>query len=113
VRSKVGKVDTIAMRNPWKTIGGLAALGFAITACFYVLYSYHDYTKSPGTLELVMYAANVILCPPILLFMWCIDCEYGTPAGFEVNLIVVGMLNAALYATVGMAVARYRRRKTS
>jgi hypothetical protein len=101
------------MRESWKTIGGFAILGFAITACFYVLYTYHDYARSPGTLDLVMYATNVILCPPILLFMWCIDCEYGTPAGLEVNLILVGLLNAALYAMVGVAVARRRRRKMS
>jgi hypothetical protein len=101
------------MRKSSKTIGGFAALGFAITACFYVLYTHHDYARSPGTLDLVMYAANVILCPPILLFMWCIDCEYGTPAGLEINLVIVGLLNAALYAMVGMAVARHRRRKMS
>jgi hypothetical protein len=99
------------MREWLKTISGFAVLGFAITACFYVFYSYHDYAKSPGPLDLVLYAANVILCPPILLFMWCIDCEYGTPAGIEVNLIMVGLLNAALYAMVGTALARRRKRK--
>jgi hypothetical protein len=55
----------------------------------------------------------VILCPPILLFIWCIDCEYGTPAGVEVNLIVVGLLNAALYAMIGIAVVRHRKRRMS
>jgi hypothetical protein len=101
------------MREWWKTIGAFAVLGFAITACFYVLYTCHDYTIPLGPLGLVLYAANVILCPPILLFMWCIDCEYGTPAGLEVNLIIVGLLNAALYAMVGIAVARRRKRKMS
>jgi hypothetical protein len=43
--------------------------------------------------------------------MWYIDCEYGTPAGIEVNLIIVGLLNAALYAMVGTALARRRKRK--
>jgi hypothetical protein len=106
-------VDTSAIREWWKTIGGFAVLGFAITACFYVLWTYHDYGKSFALRDLVLYAANVIFCPPIVLFMWCIDCEYGTPAGLEVNLIVVGLLNAALYAVVGTAVARRRERKTS
>jgi hypothetical protein len=99
------------MREWWKTIGGFAVLGFAITACFYVLWTYHDYAKSPGPLDFVLYTANAILCPPILLFMWCIDCEYRTPAGIEVNLIMVGLLNAALYAMVGAALARRRKRK--
>jgi hypothetical protein len=106
-------VNTSAMREWWKTITGFAVLGFAITGCFYVLYTYHNYAKSTGPLDLVLFAANAILCPPTYLFMWCIDCEYGTPAGLEVNLIVVGLLNAALYATVGTAVARRRKRKTS
>ncbi len=111
MRSHVGKVETSAMRARWKTIGGFAVLGFAITACFYVFNSYRDYSNSAGPLDLVLFAANVILCPPILLFIWCIDCEYGTPAGVEVNLIIVGLLNGALYAMVAIAFARRRKRK--
>ena len=99
------------MRDSWKTVAAFAVLGFAITAYFYMLWTYHDYAKAFGLLDFVLYAANVILCPPILLFSWCIDCEYGTPAGIEVNLIMVGLLNAALYAVVGTALARRRKRK--
>jgi len=33
------------MRKPWKIIVGLAVLGFAVTACFYLIGTYHDYTK--------------------------------------------------------------------
>jgi hypothetical protein len=101
------------MREWWKTIGGFAVLGFAITAGFYVLNTYRGYPSSAGSLDVVLYAANVILCPPILLFTWCIDCEYGTPAGVEVNPIMVGLLNGALYAVVAAAIARRRKRKTS
>jgi hypothetical protein len=99
------------MRERWKTISGFAVLGFAITSCFYVFNTYHNYPNTAGPLGLMLDVANVILCPPILLFMWCIDCEYGTPAGIEVNLIIVGLLNAALYAMVGTALARRRKRK--
>lgn len=101
------------MRERWKTIGVFALLGFAVTACFYVLNTYHDYTKSPGPLDLVLYAANIILCSPILLFAACIDCEYGTPAGVATNLIIVGLLNAALYATLATAVVRRSTNKIS
>jgi hypothetical protein len=94
------------MYKGWKTIAGFGVLGFAITAGFYVLWTYHDYTKSFSPLDGVLAVANVILCPPVLLFAWCIDCEYGTPAGLQVNLITVGLLNAGLYAAIGMAVAR-------
>jgi hypothetical protein len=72
------------MGKRWKTIVGFAVLGFAITAGFYVLYAYKDYTKPFGFLDAVLGIANLILCPPVLLFAWCIDCEYGTPPGLEV-----------------------------
>ena len=78
------------MREWWKTIAGFAVLGFAITACFYVLWTYHNYARPFGPLDLVLSVANMILCPPILLFSWCIDCEYGTPAGVQANLIPSG-----------------------
>jgi hypothetical protein len=98
------------MHKQLKTIFGFAVLGFAVTAAFYVLGAYHDFTNPPGPLEIVAGATNVILCPPVLLFAWCIDCEYGTPAGLIVNLVIVGLLNAAVYAAIGMAVARRRER---
>jgi hypothetical protein len=93
-----------------KTIVGFAVLGFAITAGFYVLGVYTDYQKPTGLLDAVLAIANIILCPPVLLFVWCFDCEYGTPAGLAVNLVMVGLLNAALYAVIGLAVARRRER---
>ena len=104
------KGDTTTMREWWKTVAGFAVLGFAITASFYVLWTYHDYAKAFGPLDFGLYAVNVILCPPILLFSWCIDFEYGTPAGVQTNLITVGLLNAALYAMIGIAVARHRKK---
>jgi hypothetical protein len=86
-------------------------LGFAITAGFFVFWVYQDYTKPFGVLDDVLALANAILCPPVLLFTWCIDCEYGTTAGVEVNLVFVGLLNAALYAAIGHGVARWRERR--
>jgi hypothetical protein len=99
------------MGKKWKTIVGLAVLGFAVTAGFYVLGVYTDYQKPAGLRDAILAIVNIIFCPPILLFAWCIDCEYGTPAGLEVNLVMVGLLNAALYAVVGLAIARRRERK--
>jgi hypothetical protein len=96
------------MRKRWKTIVGFAVLGFAITAGFYAIGVYHDFTKPFGLLDDAWVIANIILCPPILLFAGCIDCEYGTPAGLEVNLVIVGLLNAALYALLGLAVTWWR-----
>jgi hypothetical protein len=101
------------MGKRWKTIVGLAMLGFAITAGFYILGVYHDYAKPSGFLDTILAFANVILCPPILLFVWCIDCEYGTAAGLEVNLVIVGLINAALYVVIGLAISRWREGKVS
>ena len=56
----------IAMGKRWKTIVGFAALGFAITAAFYIDGVYKDYTKPDGLLDTVVVMANIILCPPVL-----------------------------------------------
>ena len=88
-------------------------VGFAITAGFYFLGVYKDYTKPFGLLDVALVLANIILCPPLLLFAWCMDCEYGTPAGLEVNLVMVGLLNAALYAVIGLVVASRREGRGS
>ena len=101
------------MGKRWKTIVAFAVLGFAITAGFYIFGVYRDYTKPAGVLDIVAAIANIILCPPVLLFAWCIDCEYGTPAGLVVNLAIVGLMNAALYAAIGLAVAQRRMGKGS
>lgn len=102
-----------ATRKPWKIIVGLAVLGFAVTACFYLIGTYHDYTKPFTLLDAVLGFADLILCPPALLFAWCIDCEYGTPAGLVTNLIIVGLLNTALYAAIGFVIAFRGRRRSS
>jgi len=99
------------MRDSWKTIGGFAALGFAITACFYIYYSDSLASAPPRVLDLVLVAANVVLCPPVILFAWCIDCENGTAAGVETNLIFVGLLNAGLYMLIGKAIVGRKMRK--
>lgn len=105
------------MRKRWKIIVAFALLGFAVTACFYALGTYHDYTKPYGLLDDVLNCANIILCPPMLLitllFYWCIDCEVGTPAGTMIFLIIPGLLNAALYAAVAFVILFRGRRIAS
>ncbi len=53
----------------------------------------------------------LFVVPPVLLFIWCIECEYGTSGGLLINLILVGLLNAALYAAIAISVFRRRERK--
>lgn len=104
---------TLAIRKPWKIIVGLAMLGFAVTAFFYLIGTYHDYMKPFTRLDAVLGLANLVLCPPALLFAWCIDCEYGIPAGLVTNLMIVGLLNAWLYATIGFFIACRGSKKSS
>lgn len=93
------------MRKLGKIVVGFAVLGFAVTACFYAVNTHYDPSKHGFLLNAFALFGNVILCPPILLFAWCIDCEYGTPAGLVTNLMIAGLLNAWLYATIGFFIA--------
>jgi hypothetical protein len=94
------------MRKAWRTVTALALLGFAINAGFYGYACLFFHFANPSRLDLVVTTANMVLSPPVLLFIWCIDCEAGTWAGFTVFLIAAGVLNAGLYATIGAAVTR-------
>jgi hypothetical protein len=89
------------MWNRLLVISCCAALGFAIAGGFYAWWTVHDYTKPLSAVDGVVMAANLVLCPPTLIFALCIDCEYGTPAGVSTQLVVVGLLNAVLYALIG------------
>jgi hypothetical protein len=94
------------MRNRLLAIFCFAAIGFAIAGVFYSWWTFHDFTKPMSTADGAMAAANLVLCPPTLIFAACIDCEYGTADGLVTHLIVVELLNAALYAIIGAAFYR-------
>lgn len=51
----------------------------------------------------------VILCPPSLLSIPLIDVEVGTN-GFYIVWIVIGMLNAALYAGIRVLLSKRLQR---
>lgn len=92
------------MRKRWKIVVGFALLGFAVSAGFYVIGMFYDYTKPPGFLDGVDFFAQLILFPPSILSLACIDCEIGTPSGLGMYAIL-GLLNAGLYAAIGAAVS--------
>jgi hypothetical protein len=75
-----------------------AVLGFTITAAF-VSYQLLSDPQSPIGRNLGVMLTFVILCPPSLLSIPLIDVEVGTN-GFYIVWIVIGMLNAALYAGI-------------
>jgi hypothetical protein len=97
------------MRRGWKTIIGFALLGLAIAAICYAYAAFYDYTKPMNGLRFAMVGLSMILCPPQLLFAACIDCEVIGRGGF-IMYSIVGVLNAALYASIGSVVVRLRKK---
>jgi hypothetical protein len=91
------------MRKPWKIIVGFALIGLAIAGACYAFAVFHDYTKPMNGLESTAVTVSLILCPPQLLFTFCIDCEAIGWDGF-IMYSIIGVLNAALYSVIGALV---------
>ena len=82
-------------------------LGFSITALFVV---YQLVTSSAGDAarDSAMMIFFVVLCPPSLLLGPTIDPEVGSRA-FYFLWIVIGILNAGLYAAVTALISRLKK----
>jgi hypothetical protein len=91
------------VHKPWKTIVGFALLGLAIAGACYAHAAFNDYTKPMNGLKSAVETVSLILCPPQLLFTFCIDCEVIGWGGF-VMYSTIGVLNAALYSVIGALV---------
>ena len=100
------------MRKPWKTIVGFALLGLAIAGVSYAYWTFYDYTKPMNGIRSAVAAISMILCPPQLLFTFCIDCEVDGWDGF-IMYSIVGVLNAALYSVIGALVVGLRKTKSN
>lgn len=81
-----------------------AMLGFAITAAFVSYQLITDSQSAIGRNSSFM-VLFVILCPPSLLSLPFIDAEVGS-SGFYILWGVIGLLNAALYASVRSFITR-------
>jgi len=103
------------MQKLSKTILGFALLGLAIAGACYLYAAFYDYTKPTNGFDVALVAVSMILCPPQLLFSFCIDCEVIGWGGF-IMYSIIGVLNAALYAMIGYMVfalrSRVRKRRT-
>jgi hypothetical protein len=99
------------VREPWKIIVGFAFLGLAITGACYAHAAFYDYTKPMNGLKFAVAAVSLILCPPQLLFGFCIDCEVIGWGGF-IMYSITGVLNAALYSVIGALVVGLRKTKS-
>jgi hypothetical protein len=93
-----------------KTVLGFAFLGLAIAGACYLYAAFYDYSKPTNGFDVALVAISVILCPPQLLFGFCIDCEVIGWGGF-VMYSIIGVLNMALYTMIGYIVVAARTRQ--
>ena len=100
------------MRKPRKTIVGFALLGLAIAGASYAYWAFYDYTEPMNGVRLAVATISMILCPPQLLFTFCIDCEVIGWGGF-IMYSIIGVLNAALYSVIGVLVVGLRKTQSS
>jgi hypothetical protein len=70
------------VRKPRKTIVGFALLGLAIAGASYAYWAFYDYTEPMNGVRFAVATISMILCPPQLLFTFCIDCEVIGWGGF-------------------------------
>jgi hypothetical protein len=91
----------------WQIIVGFAFLGLVAAGASYGYAAFYDYTKLMNAFDFALTTVSVILCPTQLVFAMCIDCEVIGWGGF-VMYSIIGVLNVALYALIGTAVAHMR-----
>ncbi len=85
-----------------------AVLGFSITAAF-VSYQILTDTQSAVPRNAALMVSFLVLCPPSIFSIAVREPEVGTN-GFYILWVSVGLLNAALYASVRALVSRRLQR---
>jgi hypothetical protein len=86
-------------------------MGLVVAAASYGAAAFNDYTKPMTDFRVALWMISMILCPPQLLFVLCIDCEVIGMGGF-IMYSIIGVLNAALYAVVGSVFVGKRGRSS-
>ena len=83
----------------------LALIGLAVAT---VLFTYLEVTNY-ASLNSILRAVAILLCPPSLLSVLFIDVEPRT-SDFAAVWLAIGVVNAALYAAIGLAVTWLRKK---
>ena len=91
------------------TILRFAVVGFVIAVVFVGFRMLIGPLSPWSPLSNILSVIFIILCPPVLLTFPLIDVEIGT-GGFYVLWMVVAFLNAAVYAVIGTAYVRLRKK---
>lgn len=84
---------------------GVAVLGLAVAA-FFAAYAETD-PRPESTVAVWSGVTALVLCPGSLLFVTWIDIEPHTTA-FAIMWLVIGLINFALYGTIGAAISSFR-----
>jgi hypothetical protein len=93
------------------TIFRFAAVGFGIAALFVFLQVLMDQLPPGNSLSFWVTGTFMILCPPSWLTIPLIDVETGT-SDFYSMWVFLGLLNAGLYAVIGLVYVRMRQMRS-
>ena len=97
------------MSRDWRTNLRFLAAGFGITAVF-LAYQVLTDSSPPLPPNILLYLIFMILCPPSFLTIPLIDVEIGSE-DFSPLCAIVAVLNSALYAVIGAAYVRARKKQ--
>jgi hypothetical protein len=97
------------MSKDSRTILGFAAVGLGIFVAWIVYYTLTD--PSPWSpLNNILSVIFMILCPPVILTFPLLDVKIGS-GGVYFLWTLVALLNAVLYAVIGSAYVRLRKKR--
>jgi hypothetical protein len=98
------------MQQPRKPTIVLAIVGFSIAV---IIFGYAELTDSsaptPPPVNVPLWTAFMILCPPSLLSVPLIDVAPGS-IDFVLLWLIIGLLNSALYAAIGAGIRKLFRK---
>ena len=92
-----------------RLIIGLALLGLAIAAAIYSAMSFIPYSEIPSRTEILLGGVSLVLCSPSLLTIPLFDTGAYTAPG-AILWLLIGLMNSALYAMIGVLIGRFRRK---
>ena len=100
----------LARRKFGQIVAGFALLGVLGAAGAYAYNASSDPAKPLNGVDDAITLASFVLCPPTLFLVECIDCEATGWDGFA-TFSIIGLLNAGLYAIVGIVVASSKEKR--